>query len=246
MTGARGRAFATFAIGLAVLALIALVVLANARTGRPASSPPRAVQSRKLLLITSLPIIFNEDFSLAGGGSPVLKKLRTSYRVAPISVTSPAELAGGNLLLMAHAPAQTAQNLVALDDWVRRGGHVLVLADPLLEWPSKRPLGDRLRPSPMFMDTGLLAHWGLRLDAPDERGQQVRKLGSYRIVTVSPGRLAGTCEVGDDGFDARCRIGKGRAIIVADADFLNTPALGREAQHNLDALMEMLAALARP
>jgi hypothetical protein len=98
----------------------------------------------------------------------------------------------------------------------------------------------------MFMDTGLLAHWGLRLDAPDERGRQVRRLGSYRIVTVSPGRLAGRCEVGNDGFDASCRIGKGRAIIIADADFLNTPALGPEAQHNLDALVEMLVALARP
>jgi hypothetical protein len=241
MTRARERAVA---IGLAVLALIALVALATAGKGPSASSPPRGVQARKLLLITSLPIIFNEDFSLAGGGSPVLNKLRAVYRVAPISVTSPAELTGANLLLMAHAPAQTAENLVALDDWVRRGGHVLVLADPLLEWPSKRPLGDRLRPSPMFMDTGLLAHWGLRLDTPGKRGQQVRKLGSYRVVTVSPGQLAGTCEVRDEGLDARCAIGKGRAIIVADADFLNTPALGPEAQHNLDALMEMLASLA--
>lgn len=243
MIRARRRALA---VGLAVLALIALVVLATARNDPSASSPPRAAPAPKLLLITSLPIIFNEDFSLAAVGSPVLNKLRSVYLVAPISVTSPAELAGGNLLLMAHAPAQTAENLVALDDWVRSGGHVLVLADPLLEWPSKRPLGDRLRPSPMFMDTGLLAHWGLRLDAPGERGQQVRKLGSYRIVTVSPGQLTGTCEVRDDGFDAHCRIGKGQAIIVADADFLNTPALGREAEHNLDALMEMLAVLARP
>ena len=71
---------------------------------------------------------------------------------------------------MAHPLAQTAENLVALDAWVRGGGRVLLLADPMLEWPSKRPLGDPLRPPPMFMDTGLLAHWGLRLDAPDERG----------------------------------------------------------------------------
>jgi hypothetical protein len=243
MSPARGRAFA---IGLAALAIAAFLFLAMAPKDRPASStaPPHA---RKLLLITSLPIIFSEDFSLAGGGSPVLKKLSASYRVAPISVTSPAELSGGNLLLMAHAPAQTAENLVALDDWVRGGGHVLILADPLLEWPSKRPLGDRLRPSPMFMDTGLLAHWGLRLDAPDERGVQSRTLGSYRIVTVSPGQLAGSsCEVRDGGFDARCRIGKGRATIVADADFLNTPELGPGARHNLDALMEELATLGRP
>ena len=62
---------------------------------------------------------------------------------------------------MAQPLAQPAEDLVALDDWVRGGGRVLLLADPMLEWPSKRPLGDPLRPPPMFMDTGLLAHWGL-------------------------------------------------------------------------------------
>ena len=61
---------------------------------------------------------------------------------------------------MAHPLAQTAENLVALDQWVRGGGRVLLLADPMLEWPSERPLGDPLRPPPMFMDTGLLAPLG--------------------------------------------------------------------------------------
>lgn len=239
MTRARRR---EYAVGLVALLLLALLILAALRE-RPGESSSPAAWRPRLLLITSLPIIFNEDFSLKGGGSPVLKKLGEAYRVSPISVTSPSELAIGNLLLMAHPQAQTAENLVALDDWVRRGGRVLILADPLLEWPSKRPLGDPLRPSPMFMDTGLLAHWGLRLDAPRERGEQIRNLGSYRIVTVSPGHLAGTCDVRDDGLEARCTIGKGHAIIVADADFLNTPALGPGAGHNLDALMEQLAIL---
>ena len=85
--------------------------------------------------------------------------------MVPISVTDGAELAKGRLLLMAHPLAQTAENLVALDAWVRRGGRVLLLADPMLEWPSKRPLGDPLRPPPMFADTGLLAPLG-----PEARG----------------------------------------------------------------------------
>ena len=34
---------------------------------------------------------------------------------------------------MAQPLAQTAENLVTLDTWVRRGGRVLLLADPLLE-----------------------------------------------------------------------------------------------------------------
>jgi hypothetical protein len=131
--------------------------------------------------------------------------------------------------------------LVALDAWVRRGGRLLLLADPMLEWPSSRPLGDPLRPPPIFMDTGLLAHWALRLDAPDERGPREEKLGGRQILTDSPGRLFGGCAIGEGGLVARCRIGKGRATIIADADFLDAERLGRSA--NLDALLAELAAL---
>jgi hypothetical protein len=42
---------------------------------------------------------------------------------------------------------------------------------------------------------------------------------------------------------ADCDIGKGRAIVVADADFLDAPRLGDGARHNLDALLKELAQL---
>ena len=146
---------------------------------------------------------------------------------------------------MAHAPAQPAENLVALDDWVRRGGRVLLLADPLLEWPSKRPLGDPLRPAPMFMDTGLLAHWGFGSMRPTSAASRRAKLGGYEVVTVSPGRLTGSCAIEDQGLVALCRIGRGEAIVIADADLLDTPAFGGGAEHNLDALLEQLDRLGR-
>ncbi len=167
--------------------------------------------------------------------------LRTRYRVVPISVTSQADLGKGRLLLMAHPLAQPAEDLVALDQWVRGGGRVMLLADPLLEWPSSRPLGDPLRPPPMFMDTGLLAHWGLRLDAPAESGLREGRAGGRKIMADSPGRLSGGCEIGWQGLVAHCRIGKGRATIIADADFLDAERLGRPA--NLDALLAELSAL---
>ena len=242
MTRARVRALAII-LALLVGALIAVAVLGREHRGLP----PRAPGDRpNLLLLTSLPLVFGEQFSLRGGGSPALAALETRYRVVPISVTGPADLARGRLLLMAHPAAQPAENLVALDDWVRRGGRLLLLADPMLEWPSSRPLGDPLRPPPMFVDTGLLAHWGLRLDAPDERGPALRKLGGYDVEAISPGRLVGGCEIAADGAVARCRIGKGRAIVVADADFLDTARLGKPARHNLDGLLSELAGLERP
>ena len=230
----RARAGALLAV------LIAAVALALALRRPEELLPPRS-ERPPLLLLTSLPLVFGEDFSLKSGGSRALSALETRYRVVPISVADTAELKKGRLLLMAHAAAQSPENLVALDDWVRAGGRVLLLADPMLEWRSERPLGDPLRPSPMFPDTGLLQHWGLRLDAPDQRGPQVRKLAGLEIITDSPGTLVGKCNT--DGFVADCRIGKGRAIIVGDADFLDVDLLGEAAKHNLGALLRELAKL---
>lgn len=240
MTGARPRVLIFAAVALAVAAALALT-LGNKRSDALAPRTPE--QRPTLLLLTSLPLVFGEGFSLQEGGSPALKVLQTRYRVLPISVTDRAELDKGWLLLMAHPLAQPAEDLVALDQWVRRGGRVLLLADPMLEWPSSHPLGDPLRPPPMFMDTGLLAHWALRLDGPDERGVKQQKLGGYDILTISPGSLHGGCAISADRLVAHCRIGKGGATVVADADFLDSSRMAEGAEHNLDALLTELSAL---
>ena len=239
MTGARRRALLVVAA-----ALIAALTAAALSFHGPTPLPARPASQRPtLLLLTSLPLVFGEDFSLQGNGSPALTALQSRYRVVPISVANSPELARGRLLLMAHPLAQPAEDLVALDRWVRGGGRVLLLADPMLEWPSKRPLGDLLRPPPMFMNTGLLAHWGLRLDAPDERGPKPGKLGGFNVLTDSPGRLSGGCSISADRLVAHCRIGRGRVTVVADADLLDAAELGPDAKHNLDGLLEELARL---
>jgi hypothetical protein len=240
MSQARRRALAFLLV--AALAAAAFAFVTSRR--KPELLPQRPAGERPtLLFLTSLPLVFSEDFSLQGGGSPALRTLETRYRVLPISVTNEAELKKARLLLMAHPLAQTAENLVALDAWVRGGGRILLLADPMLEWPSKRSLGDPLRPPPIFMDTGLLSHWGLRLDAPDERGPAARELGGFQVLTVSPGRLEGRCSVSPDALVARCRIGAGRATIVADADLLDVNQLGSGARQNIDGLVEELGRL---
>ena len=241
MISARRRALVIAVVLIVVAALIAVAALRRA----PAPLPPRpAAQRPPLLLLTSLPLLFSDQFSLAGG-SPTVKRLEQRYKLVPISVTDPKELAKGGLFLMAHPLAQPPEDLVALDEWVRRGGRVLLLADPMLEWPSRRPLGDPLRPPPMFMDTGLLAHWGLRLHAPDERGPATRSLGGFDVMTVSPGSLRGGCSISSDRLVAHCAVGKGEATVVADADLLNADALGRAARHNLDGVLAELARLER-
>ena len=237
MTAARLRAL----VGIIAVAVIAAAGFALSRSheklqGAEGSKPT-------LLLLTSLPLVFGEDFSIEGGGSPALKALQDRYRVIPISVTDERDLGKGRLLLMAHPLAQPAEDLVALDKWVRAGGRVLLLADPMLEWPSKKPLGDPLRPPPMFSDTGLLQHWGLRLETPKQRGAATRELGGHRVLTVSPGELSGRCEISPDRLVAYCSIGKGRATIVADADLLGVDHLDTGAAENLEGLLGELAKL---
>lgn len=194
-------------------ALVALAALAAwAVAGSSDRLGPRPEAERpSLALVTSLPLVFGEQFGLNNGGSPALTRLEQRYQVVPIAVADEKSLKGQHLLLMAHPRAQPADVLVQLDQWVQAGGKILLLADPKLDWPSSRPVGDRLRPQPAFADTGLLAHWGLKLRGPD--------VGS----ADSRGHLAssGPCIVVGGGMIARCSIGRGWATVIADADFLN-------------------------
>jgi hypothetical protein len=233
------------------LALVALLVIAAAAIGvglkhRELTARPPG-ERPTLALLTSLPLVFGESFGLEGDGSAALSRLEQRYNVLPIGVADAASLRGQKLLLMAHPRAQPAEVLVELDQWVRRGGHVLLLADPKLDWPSERPLGDRLRPPPAFADTGLLQHWGLKLTGPEPDGPASVGNGEVEILAASPGRLtSGTCAISGRGFVARCKIGRGEATIIADADFLNVEgkgALDGPTEHNLDLLNDELARL---
>lgn len=216
----RGSARA-FLVAVLAIGLIAAGALAWIGTDRGDRLAPRPVPQRPpLMLVTSLPLIFPEEFGVDDVGSPTLEALETRYRVEPIGVTDAPSLSGGNLLLMAHPLAQPAEALVVLDRWVREGGRVLILADPSVEWPSDLPLGHSHRPPPYFADTGLLAHWGLRLDAPDDPGPQERTVDGRQVRLGSPGTLSGGCETAGEGLVARCAIGRGRATVVADADLL--------------------------
>lgn len=210
-------------LGLAALAAWAIA-------GPDEMFAPRAPADRPALaLLTSLPLIFGESFGLDGGGSPVLSRLEEQYKVVPIGVADGPSLKGHRLLLMAHPRAQPAEVLVELDRWVRNGGHVLLLADPKLDWPSERPMGDKLRPPPAFADTGLLKHWGLELEAP------------LIDSDITAGTLSGNkCRIEKNGLVAHCAIGRGKATIVADADFLNVDEAGAK---SLDLLIEELGGL---
>ena len=239
------------------LCLVALGVSGVALVGRDApvggsAAVPMAVDTAgparpRLALLTSLPLLFGEKFALDSPPTAAALRLDAAYALSPIAVTDVASLRGHRLLLMAHPRAQPAEMLVALDRWVRAGGRVVLLADPRLDWHSERPFGDPLRPPPDFADTGLLAHWGLSLEGPVVDGPQSRHAAGLEVLTASPGSLAATndsCAVSAGGLLAECRVGRGVAMVVADADFLNVSgegALDGPTSQNLDLLMRVLS-----
>ena len=224
-------------------AALALLALVACRAG-----PTSAADKPEVHVLTSLPLLFEEGFGLESAKSEAAIFLREHYHLKPIDL--PSQLPKGGLLLAAQPRALPAEELVALDAWVRSGGKLLLLADPLLEWPSERALGDRLRPPVSFADTGLLLHWGLRLDAPDKRGLKPFRTAHAQVEFVSPGRLkkvSGPCliDVYDD-IVAECKIGAGGVLVIADADWLDDETVenaGGDPDNNLSLLLVALVSV---
>lgn len=222
-------------------ALLAAMLCACRNEAAPAETPKPTVH-----VLTSLPLLFDAGFALEPAKGEAATYLREHYRLRPIDL--PSQLPAGATLLAAQPRALPAEELVALDAWVRGGGRLVLLADPLLEWPSQRPLGDPLRLPVSFADTGLLGHWGLRLDAPDERGLKMGDgKGLSGLVFNSPGRLVkvgGNCTIDNvSAVSATCILGQGRVFVVADADWLNLEGLraaGAGDTDNLRVLAQLL------
>ena len=233
----RGRILA----GVALAALLLLpgvlrpyeaIVLPADRGAEPADKPP-------LLLMTALPLIWGEGGAFDPNSRPaaVYKALQEEFTVRPIDALDEASLSGSRLLLLAQPGRLAPTELVALDEWVRRGGRVLILTDPRLEWPTELPLGDIRRPPPVGLLAPLLDHWGLKLEQGSPGG--ATRFGERRLLALRhAGRFTATgesCRVLEP-FHARCRIGRGEAILLADADLMRddlwtAPLPGGDARH---------------
>lgn len=177
-------------------------------------------------MMSALPLFWAEGATPGEGGarSPLVDLLRAR----PVDHIDAASLRGLDVLILAQPRLLQPAELVAFDDWVRRGGRAVIFADPLLVWPSELPLGDpRRAPLTSLLDP-LMAHWGLILAPAAQGGGGVdrRMLSTGHILMMAgasrflpAGKTA--CELEDNGLMALCRIGKGRVRLVADADLLD-------------------------
>lgn len=216
-------------VGL-LLAVALLLLLTAISYFRP--DPPQA--KTKLGLMTTLPLQWPEGGVAAAldessEASPAYQRLAKSYEIVPIDSLSALSQNHVRLLLMAQPRALAPAELVRLDAWIRQGGHALILADPALQWESIYPLADKRRPLFTSLLSPLFAHWGLEMFIPanDANPSVIRKLGEQSVRTVSPGEWqmrkskSANCMLMSDAMLVDCAIGRGRAILVADADLLD-------------------------
>ncbi len=230
---ARGRKSKTF---WPMLILIALALGAVRWMLLPHDLPMKQSVDRPAVGVNSALPLYGRTASAQGDlvrdaahRSPLWQALEPRFDLRPLDRLDEASLAPLKRLLLAQPRLFAPEELVALDAWVRRGGHALILADPLLHWADPRPLGDRGRAPLTSLLDPLLTHWGLRLDpAPDDgapmrhilsNGAMLQMAGSSRFAVI--GRSDAACRLEEAALIARCAIGAGTVRLVADADWVN-------------------------
>ncbi|MFB0613557.1 Gldg family protein [Aurantiacibacter poecillastricola] len=208
---------------LGALALLLAPVAAQAEDARA-----------ELALMGTVPIYWGEaaglDDLLSGAAPPHWARgvLEEDFTLVPLDYLSAEALAEHRFLLLAQPRGFSPEENVALDRWVREGGTLLLFADPMMTGESRFHLGDRRRPQDVTLLSPILAHWGLELvfDAQQAGGlRMVDHFGDALPVNMRgelrPLGEAGSCGIPGEGLLAHCVIGKGQALIVADAAMLD-------------------------
>lgn len=240
------------ALGAALL--LALTPFASA-CGASDSAAHEAEPARKeraaLGLFTTLPLLWGEnaDFGAmldnSAAPDPARVAIEAHYRLEPLDLLDEAALAGLDRLLLVQPRILSGGENVALDNWVRAGGHALVFADPLLTRHTIFPIGDKRRPQDIALLSPILARWGLELVEPEE-GRQRRSAAvlGQEVALDHAGTLAlkahdapAECTLESDALVARCVVGKGRVTVVADAAMFDELESGSPASDALNRLV---------
>ncbi len=210
--------------------LISLSLLLGACSAGQANEE---VQDRQSVgLFSSLPIYWGEsDLSTILDGSDqkdwVRVLLEKRFTITPLDTVEAGAVDGVKRIIMAQPRPLAPSENVAIDNWVRQGGRLLIFADPLLTRHSDFALGDRRRPQDVVLISPILARWGLELQFDEGQSAGERQisafgqdypvnLGGHFVLTEGS-----ECKVSETGLVAICRIGKGRVTLMADAAILD-------------------------
>jgi hypothetical protein len=179
----------------------------------------------RVTLMTALPLMWGEGTPadvLAGrsGKSETLRIIETAFDVRAIDTIS-AKTLGRDIAIIAQPRRLTPEELVAFDKWLLGGGRAMIFADPELVWPSSYGPGDSRRAPPVELLDPLFAHWRVALGDSDRQERMV-SINGVPVKLLAAGAWQGpkSCTVVvPEVFD--CRIGRGRVLLVGDADLLD-------------------------
>lgn len=216
------------AAGIMVITIALLVYSRSSDSGQP-------VQRPTVMVMSSISLQWGEATisQIANGEaetSPLLDALEKSRKTILVDDFQKIGEPGSAPLLLLQPRALAPRELVQLDTWIRNGGSAIIFADPALDWPSDLPLGDPRRPLFTSLLTPLFGHWGLDLALPTGEAQVSEiEVGRYTLGLKSAGlwrkgntrKPSATCAIRQDERLAYCRVGKGKALLVADADLLH-------------------------
>lgn len=229
---------------------IAAMLMATGCSNAPASEPDCATQPAALVpdgprlrvvLMSSLPLVHGagaDVASMVAGKTdphPLYQDLKAAYDLLVADAIDGDVLADADIVILVQPRALPPEALVAIDNYVRDGGRLLLLADPVLEWPGGKGLGDPLGPLRSSLISPLLRYWGLELIDPAIDAVRLHPSGA---VLVHPGKFAplsgkigdADCAIAQNGHIARCRIGTGRALLLGDADLLDPAMISKSAE----------------
>lgn len=208
----------------------------------------KAEARQPLGLFTSLPILWSEQADLrdvlAAPDKPHWAKSVLAKHGNVIALNTLLDLARLDRVIIAQPRPLSPDENVALDGWVRAGGKVVLFADPMLTEESAFALGDRRRPQGVVLISPILGRWGLELQFDDAQPGGVRENAGEGIPVNLPGEFAlkkggvdSRCVIGAEGLVARCRVGKGQVLLVADAALLEAVGDNAVQIRKLDALL---------
>lgn len=212
----------------------------TARAELPAPILP-SLPRQRIVLMSSLPLVYGAGVDMAGviagkaDPHPLHRALAEAHDLVVPDILDAAAFEGARLAILVQPRGLSPQELVALDGYVRQGGRLLLFADPMLEWPRGAGLADPAGPVRTSLLSPLLSHWGLELLDP---GIESVRLGKSGAILVDPGQFGvlhgrigdAACTLESSAHLARCRVGRGHAVLVADADMLDPAILEKPGQ----------------
>lgn len=205
------------------------------------SNPTRGEAPRESLgFMSSLPIIWGEPGTvrdvLNGPEEPhwFRTELESRYRLSLLDYlgaddgTPQAQLSELRAVMIAQPRALTPADNTALDAWVRGGGRLLLVLDPMITAHSDYAIGDKRRFNDVALPPPVLARWGLNMSYAEDAPASSVTFEGVPLPVAEHGQLALTgsghdarCVLQAEKVIATCRLGRGTATVVADAAFLD-------------------------